>query len=215
MLTFEHLTIDFTGHGASRRYGEVPETCPHCHHHVDPRRLTACDTVLGGTRVDFAFQCPRPECRRVFVGRYELGLDGELDLASVAPAQARRESVPAEVEALSPAFVEVFGQAQDADSRGHTHLAALGYRGALDLLVRDYAVREHPELAAEIRGLSLAGCIARFADNPRVKAAAARTPALAPGCDDHEAVAELKVLLRLTVNWLDNVLLERTYLAPA
>lgn len=215
MLTFEHLTIDFTGHGASRRYGDLPETCPHCHHHVDPRRLAACATVPDAKQVDFAFQCPRPECRRVFVGRYLLGPGGELDLASVAPAQARRESVPAEVEALSPAFVEIFGQAQEADGRGHTHLAALGYRGALERLVRDYVVREHPQLASDVHALPLAECIARFADNPRVKAAAARTPALSPGCDDEEAVAELKVLLRLTVNWLDNVLLERAYLAPA
>jgi len=214
MLTFEHLTIDFTGHGASRTFGEVPETCPHCHHHVYPRRLDACATVPDGTRVDFAFQCARPECRRIFVGRYVPGPDGELDLDAVSPATARRESIPPEVEAFSAGFVETFGQANDAEARGHTRLAALGYRAALDRLVREYLMREHPESAAEIRALPLAGCIAAYVDNPRVKAAAARTPALTSG-DDEEAVAELKVLLRLAINWVDNVLLERTYLAHA
>ena len=83
MLTFEHPVIDFHGHGANRRFGDLPETCPHCHHHVDPRRLTAHSTTPDDGSVDFTFQCPRPECRRVFVGEYRRGLDGEFDLVAV------------------------------------------------------------------------------------------------------------------------------------
>lgn len=212
MLTFEHLMTDFAGHGASRRFGDLPESCPHCHHHADPRRLTAHATSPDNSAVDFTFQCPRADCRRVFVGHYGAGRDGEYELVSVEPHGVRRESLPAEVEAFSPAFVEVYGQAQDAEARGHRELAAIGLRRALELLVKDFAAAQDPGREAEIRRATLAACTARFVDDPHLKACASRA-FLAAGDADGAGLGDLKVLVRLTVNWIDSVLLERDYLA--
>lgn len=102
MLTFDHLVAGFDGHGTHRTFAEVPEQCPVCHHHIDPRRLTAHATVPDGTRIDFTFQCPRAACRRVFVGRYLQGLDGELDLVAVgAPMTPRAGETPPEIRAFA------------------------------------------------------------------------------------------------------------------
>lgn len=212
MPTFVHMTTDFTGHGASRRYGNLPETCPHCHYRVDPRRLSAHATAPDLAGVDFAFQCPRDDCRRVFVGRYRLGPDGELDLASVEPRAVRLEPVPGDVEAFSPAFVEVYEQAQEAAARGHRELAAIGLRRALELLVKDFAAALDPDREDEIRRATLPACIARFVDDPHLKACAARA-FLSAGDADGAGLEDLKVLVRLTVNWIESVLLERGYLA--
>jgi hypothetical protein len=212
MLTFAHLTTDFSGHGSSRRFGDLPETCPHCHHHVDPHRLTAHSTSPGNTTVDFTFQCPRAECRRVFIGRYGVGPDGEFDLQSVEPHAHRRESVPPEVEAFSPAFVEVFGQAEEAEARGHRELAAAGMRRALELLVKDFAAAQDPDRDDEIRHATLAACTARFVDDPHLKTCASRA-FLAAGDAEDAGLGDLKVLVRLTVNWIESVLVERDYLA--
>jgi hypothetical protein len=214
MLTFEHMTTDFTGHGASRRYGDLPETCPHCHHHVDPRRLTAHATAPDSLAVDFAFQCPRADCRRVFVGRYRTGPDGEFDLIAVEPQPVRREAVADEVEAFSPGFISLYGQAQDAEARGHHELAAVGLRRALELLVKDFAAAQDPDREAEIRATGVAECIARFVDDPHLKACAARA-FLSAGDAETVALPDLKVLVRLTVNWIESVLLERSYLEVA
>lgn len=213
MLTFEHPTMDFTGRGASRRYGEVPEMCPVCHHHVDPRRLTAHSTAPGDARVDFTFQCPRADCRRVFVGEYRLGPDGEYDLVAVSPRPALGETVPGAVIAFAPAFVELYGEAREAEARGLHQLAAIGLRGALELLVRELASRERPGEAEEIRGLPLGACIRRYVADPVVRGYAAQTPGLdedaadAPGGAGEPDPERLRVLVRLTVNWLENVLL--------
>ena len=219
MLTFEHLTMDFSGHGASRKFGEVPETCPICHHHVDPRRLAAHSTAPDNAEVDFAFQCPRADCRRVFVGRYRLGPDGEFDLQSVAPFTARREEFSDEIRAFSPAFVEMHHQAQEADVRGMHQLAGMGYLRALELLVKDFAAREAPERAAEVRRMPLLDCIEAYVGDANVPACAARAAALAGGdaavtrrWEEHD-VEDLRLLIRLTVNWLDNVLLARRFFA--
>ena len=221
MLTFEHLTTDFGGRGASRRFAEVPENCPLCHHHIDPRRLTANATSSDNTAVDFAFQCPRAECRHVFVGQYRLGPDGEYDLLSVSPLTARREDFSPEIRAFCPPFVEVHHQAQEAEARGLHQLAAMGFRNALELLVKEHAMREDPEAAEAIWTMPLGACVARYVADPTIQACAARAAWL----DDGDALhlrhwesrdpTELRTLVRLTVNWLENVLLARKYFAEA
>jgi hypothetical protein len=218
MLTFEHPTTGFTGRGASRRYGEVPEMCPLCHHHVDPRRLTAHATAPDDARVDFAFQCPRADCRRVFVGEYRLGPDGEYDLLAVAPRPAVGETLPDAVADLAPAFVELYGEAREAEARGLHQLAAVGMRRALDLLVRELAARERPDEAEEVGALTLGACIRRCVPDPLVREYAAQLPEL----DEDEAAfggagepdpERLRVLARLLVNWLENVTLVREHSA--
>ena len=220
MLTFEHLFTDFTGHGATRTFAEVPEQCPTCHHHIDPRRLTAHSTAPDDVSVDFAFQCPRADCRRVFVGRYRAGPDGEYDLLSVAPLTVRREAFSDEIRAFSPAFVEVYDQAQEAAARGLTQLAGIGFLSALELLVRGYAVEEAPGMEEEIRAMPLSACIRRFVPDASVRACAAHAAwlqvgdaALAMRRWEAPEADELRLLLRLTVNWLENVLLARRYAA--
>ena len=41
MQGFTHLLAQFDGHGAVRRFAEVPESCPVCAYYVNPRPLSA------------------------------------------------------------------------------------------------------------------------------------------------------------------------------
>ena len=80
MLGFADLLTRFDGRGAVRTFAEVPASCPACAHYVDPRRLSAHSVCPDDTAVEFVFQCPRNDCRRMFVGEYRLGRDGEYEL---------------------------------------------------------------------------------------------------------------------------------------
>jgi hypothetical protein len=83
MLGFLHVLVDYAGHCSNRRFAEAPRVCPSCGHHMDPWRLAAHSTSPSNVEVDFAFQCPRADCRRTFVAHYVLGADAEFDLADV------------------------------------------------------------------------------------------------------------------------------------
>lgn len=221
MLTFEHLLMGFDGHGGSRTFAEVPQVCPLCHHHVDPRRLSAHATSPDGGSVDFAFQCPRAECRRVFVGRYQAGQDGAYDLLSVAPLTVRREAFSDEIRTFSPRFVEVYDQAQEAEARGLHQVAGIGLRKALELLVKEHARQEDPEREEEIRRMPLAECLRRYVQDPSVEACAARAGCLGDDdalllrrWDEHD-LDELRLVIRLTINRLENVLLARRFISAA
>jgi hypothetical protein len=84
---FTHLVQRFSGTGVVRGFAAAPDRCPVCEHHVEPRPLVAHSTSPDDQLVDFVFQCPRPTCRRTFVGEYgrEYG-DAYALLAVAAPA---------------------------------------------------------------------------------------------------------------------------------
>ena len=91
MQGFTHLLAQFDGHGAVRRFAEVPESCPVCAYYVNPRRLGACSVSPDDTAVQFVFQCPRDECRHVFVGEYRREQDGEDEMLHAFPPQVAGE----------------------------------------------------------------------------------------------------------------------------
>lgn len=81
---FTHLVQRFGGMGAVRHFAGAPDHCPACGRHVEPRPLVAHATSPDDQLVDFVFQCPRPACRRVFVGEYGLHVADVYELHAVA-----------------------------------------------------------------------------------------------------------------------------------
>ena len=75
--------VDHSGHCANREFAELPGLCPVCQRHMQPFRLAARATDASDAAVDFAFQCSLPDCRRVFVATYHLGISGEYELERV------------------------------------------------------------------------------------------------------------------------------------
>jgi hypothetical protein len=80
MQSYLQVMVTYDGHSVHGHFAELPRRCPVCNHHTDPWRLAARSTVSDDSSIDFAFQCARPDCRRVFVAGYHLGDDGEYDL---------------------------------------------------------------------------------------------------------------------------------------
>lgn len=88
---FTHLVQNFSGSGAFRTFAGVPDQCPACGGAIEPRRLAAHSTSPGDLLVDFAFQCPRAACRRLFVAEYGRGADGAFALLGVGGAPSHEE----------------------------------------------------------------------------------------------------------------------------
>ena len=93
---FHHPVQTFRGTGAMRRFTESPGHCPACGGHIEARPLVAHSTSPDDLLVDFVFQCPRVNCRRMFVAEYGLEEDNSFALlAAAAPVFGKAEEVPA------------------------------------------------------------------------------------------------------------------------
>ena len=200
---------------------EPPDACPLCHTSVDPRPLLA---VLkrppSARQLQVLLQCTRASCDSVFVAYYT-GAPGttghQYSFERSAPVTAQSASFSEEVSQVSPTFVEIYNQALAAEAANLQHLTGIGLRKALEFLVKDFAIKEHPGDQAAIEKTQLGPCIEKYIIDTNVKECAKRAAWL--GNDEthyvrkwtDKDVRDLKVLITLTINWINNVLLTRKY----
>jgi hypothetical protein len=110
-------------------------------------------------------------------------------------------------------------QASAAESYGLKQIAGVGYRKALEFLIKDYCTYTRPADEAEIRKVFLGECINRFVDDPKVKDCARRAVWLGNDETHYERkwadkdVGDLKTLINLTVLWIHSCELTKQYLA--
>lgn len=205
--------------------GPMPDECPICHSRIMPR-------VLGhafrgghpGGRLQVVCQCTRRGCESLLVATYTHTEErspvknGHYALSGVEPQTPQEASFHEEIEEISPGFVEIYNQALAAESAGLDQLTGIGLRKALEFLIKDYASKEHPDNEEQIRKAPLARCIKDYVTDPNAKECAKRAVWL--GNDEthytrkwtNRDIKDLKLLTRLTVNWVENVLLTERYI---
>lgn len=205
-------------------YFPAPDQCPQCHVHTEPKYIAASfsGTHPGG-RLELAFQCTRRACGRMIVATYEhtninspIG-GGFYHLSRVAPVTFQSVAFPEVIGTVSPTFVTVYNQALGAEAAGFDQLTGIGLRKALEFLVKDFAILKNSANVDGITKVMLGQCINTFIDDANVKKAAARAAWL--GNDEthyirkwtDKDVNDLKLLVRLTANWIENVLLTEKY----
>lgn len=201
---------------------DVPDNCPRCHKSINPKSIVA-SSEHSANVAQVVFQCTSHTCLELFIGTYSRHSSGAgyiaFSLRNVAPRAPQGQVFPESVHEVSTAFVEIFNQAIAAESHGLTQLVGIGLRKALEFLLKDFAVHQHPDDAEKIRGMLLGACIDEFANDPNVKACAKRAAWL--GNDEthyvrkwgDKDIGDLKLLVRLTTNWIDSVLLTQKYVA--
>ena len=220
-----HLDVTATNldaSGVSVQLNQAPDTCPRCHRSVHPKFVSA-HIKSDGSDCQGVFRCTHLKCQEIFIGSYEFGGGPSgrraYRLVRVAPQATRKSAFPETIQEISPSFCEIFNQAEDADSNQLDQLVGIGLRKALEFLVKDYAAAEHPDQEQKIRSSQLAKCIATYVTDTNVKECATRAAWL--GNDEthytrkweSKDVSDLRLLVRLTVNWIDNSLLTKKYVS--
>src|SRR4030042_3932175 len=206
-------------------YDRIPDVCPICHHALQPKHVT--ESLAGlpihfGTFLEIVFRCPRHECSRLFIGRYRFrslpetimrGPKPTFEFQHALPFTLKPPDLPVEIKQLSPNFVEIFGQAASAEQYQLAQIAGVGYRKALEFLIKDYCISRHPDKAKDIRGQFLDKCIKTYVDDANIKDCAELATWL--GNDEthyvrrweDKDIKDLKALINLTMAWIQTNLL--------
>ena len=210
---------------STQNYNRLPDTCPICHTSVSPKVLRG--TERGNKDIQIVFQCTKAECKEFFkeffIGTYEKNSNRPFLYKRSAPKKHQKTKIPDSIEEISPTFAEVYDQALSSAAFELPQLTGIGLRKALEFLIKDFAItrieknEETKKKEGEIRAMFLGACINEYIDDPRLKATAQRASWL--GNDEthytrrweDKDIEDLKVLIRLTMNWVENVLLTDEY----
>ena len=76
------------------------------------------------------------------------------------------------IQKLSPDFCEIHNQAYIAQQQGLTKISGIGYRKALEFLVKDYVIFLNPNESVNIKSLNLSSCISKYIESSQIKSLA-------------------------------------------
>ena len=213
--------------GENITYDKFPDVCPICHHAIAPKFLQATLSTHRdkiGVLMDAAFKCTRHTCARMFIGRYDRPATqankatGSFKLRASVPLEFEKPSVYPEIVELSQGFYDVYCQAAAAEKYQLDQISGVGYRKALEFLIKDYCIHKNPNKKDSIQSKFLGSCIKEFIDDQNIKVCAERAAWL--GNDethyirkwDDKDISDLKILIELTIGWIRNNVLTEKYL---
>lgn len=195
---------------------DIVEKCPLCHVHILAESLFAVAYMKNnGYRVTVLNYCPG--CHSCFITTYSVNhyksssgiMFTPYLLISSEPIRHAPEKFEDNIVNLSKTFVEVYNQSKQAESLSLNHIAGMGYRKAIEFLIKDYAIHSNPDDEDTIKSMPLMQCIKEYIENPKIQTLAVKSVWL--GNDETHYVRkhtdkdidDLKRLLNACVNYIN------------
>jgi len=153
-------TFTFPRSGQASVTLEKPDKCPICHKGVDPSHEQGLLTAKDIGKVQAVFKCHYHDCLSFFIAYYERKTQSgtqrkhtgyEYRLKKTAPITPQSVEFHSSVSETSPDFCAIFNQAKEAEDQGLDKICGVGYRKALEFLIKDYAISMNPDKEQEIK----------------------------------------------------------------
>jgi hypothetical protein len=183
----------------------IPNDCPYCHKSIDPK-ITAHN--YSTHHLEILYRCTHLDCKRTFIGRYSYnGLNyifQETNKGDFKPVD-----FSAIIKEISPNFVSIYNESHFAEQEQLKQICGVGYRKALEFLIKEYLIKQDPAKEDKIKKKFLGNCIKDDVNDLRIKKAAERAVWL--GNDEthftrvweNKNLEDLKKLIQLTLHWIE------------
>lgn len=155
---------------------ETFSRCSLCHFDVQPVHIKSCFRLdaIGNFQQNALyslFLCPH--CKQVIMRKAPIfensrGRLEELSGVTFHPNNPSRTRFSDAITTLSPQFVEIYHQSEAAEAAGLNEVCGIGYRKAIEFLVKDYCCSIDPEHVENIRNEFLGQTLDRIQEN-RIK----------------------------------------------
>lgn len=164
-------TIRVRFNGCNQIEFDEPTICPFCHHAIRPEFLGEHVYIdgEGNTFLSNHYECLN--CFRTFVANYSVNLPASIHeslavatMRYLGPSRFEPKAFDPDIEKLSPQFVEIYNQSASAESAGLNQISGIGYRKALEFLVKDYRIYKEPDKRDAIENAFLSKCINEIGD---------------------------------------------------
>lgn len=205
---------------------DFPDYCPVCKHSIAPNYIVL--YYKSDYTRELICGCPRNECLSLFIVIYNPvpskssnqtnTFDRSFRVYKYYPKSKSTISFEKEITDISPDFSKIYNQALYAEEEELDQICGVGYRKALEFLVKNYAVHINGEDKRQaIEKQPLQQCISNFISHPEIKEMATRAVWL--GNDETHIVRkwvdkdiqDLKRLIDLIVHFINMEMLLAKY----
>ena len=195
---------------------KYPDICPHCHKHQVPKYISGLKytIALHGNMikvVEAFFQCTNSDCNKGFIAYYWEGC-----LIDTSIGTFEKKEFSEIIKTISPQFSIIYNQAYFAEQNKLHQITGVGYRKALEFLIKDYAIKNNPSEEESIKKELLMKVITEYIDDSNIKNVAKRAVWL--GNDETHYIRKwedkdlsfLTKLIDLTIHWIEAEELTKT-----
>ena len=156
---------------------EDPNICPHCHVTNNPHYQWIIQTKDTDNIDCFlsAWLCSNAKCNKAFIAQYKLSggnfvFTRNLNGLPKGPdwpkpiVELKSGNIDSEGNQLQSKFIKTYLQSLEAENYGLDELAGMGYRKAIEYLVKDWAIQNKPDEKEKIEESWLGGVIKGYYD---------------------------------------------------
>jgi len=211
ILTFKLAS----GQSNSCNVNKIVDSCPVCNRHIEPIQIIS--QIKKDQSIESINLCVNSECKSYFISYFKQnGRSYEFQYS--LPKTIIKNEFSEQIQKTSPIFIEIYNQAFVAEQERLHHIAGVGFRKSLEFLIKDYLIVKTPEEEEKIRTELLGNSIKNRIFDQNIKSCAERAAWL--GNDEthftkkweDKDINDLKLLLQLTVKWIEAEILTKSYL---
>ena len=199
------MSIINTVNGGQQINGN-PDECPFCHNKITPVNVFG---FRNQNRFDAMQVCPNTECSKAFIAYYYFSGNSINYDSHTTQGFLIGKEFSNSINEISSSFVTIYNQAFSAEQQNLTEICGVGYRKALEFLIKDYIIKNNPDNSEKVEKKMLGACIAEYIDDKRIETVAKRAVWL--GNDETHYIRkwegknleDLKKLIELTVHWIE------------
>ena len=192
--------------GAKILVDKVPNQCPFCHMTIQP--IYGTKHFISNINYDIAFTCSNAMCNKRFFGLFQEN-NNAYYFQKISFGTLKQKDFSDSIKRLSPNFVKIYNESFSAEQYGLSEVCGVGYRKALEFLIKEYLINQEPGNREVIEKKMLYPCIKDHVSDLRIKTVAERAVWL--GNDETHYVRkwegknmeDLKRLIDLVVHWIE------------
>ena len=199
---------------------QEPNECPICKHSLKPSVLYKTLIKDDNQNLNFYSVYLCTNCFKIFICQFT-ELEGSTNsrsysakkLSLIEPNFFQKRIFDKCIDELSPDFVKIYNQAFEAEHLKLDQISGIGYRKALEFLIKDFLIKHENKDAEKVKPTALGNCINTMIDNPQLKAVASRATWLGNDQTHYEQkyqdkdITDLKRLIDLSVHWITMIYL--------
>lgn len=203
-----------------------PNICYHCEKGIDPKIINKfIYRFYDSYRIIITYQCPC--CDNIFFAIYDVpqylfgGIDNNSRLYPIQIIGGNKLSkeFSSEIKELSENFIYIYNDTYKAEQAGCKEIVGIGYRRAFEFLIKDFAIKYHPEDKEKISKMLLSQCVEYYSPDEETKQLLLRASWIgndfAHYSNKHEkiTVEDLKNLILLSVESIDSYIKKKNYIS--
>lgn len=213
----------------SVRIDQEPDSCPICNHLVSANRMGISKEIYTDNPnysryLEVLYECPSTKCEHLFLAHFERKSENPNSINSYftythsTPNHFKPLDFDERIYQISSNFVEIFNQSANAEANGLSEVCGMGYRKALEFLIKDYCISSYSDEIEKIKVMPLMQCINKYISDINIKECATRAVWL--GNDEthyqrkwqDKDIGDLKLLIKLVVHWVVSSLMTQEYM---